>query len=221
MRDLTHRSAWIFDVDYTLYGPDSALFEQVVPRITQFVAGHLNLSIEKAREVQRHYYLTYGSTMAGMARHHDVDPHDYSAFVHNIDYSVLRADPALKAKIQALPGQAFIFTNATMTHARDVLAGLGLSLDDFDGAFDVEMAEWTPKPDPRPYHQVMETFAIDPAQAVFFEDTAKNLKTAEDLGWSTVWIRAENDARQAGQSYQAALTAPCVNTALDQILAVV
>ena len=37
------RTTWIFDIDYTLYGPEAALFEQVVPRITAFVANHLGL----------------------------------------------------------------------------------------------------------------------------------------------------------------------------------
>jgi len=214
----TGRSAWIFDVDYTLYGPEAALFEQVVPRITQFVADHMGLPLDQAREVQRDYYLRYGSTMAGMARHQGVDPHVFSGFVHDIDYSVLAPAPELRAQIAALPGRKFLFTNATLAHATRVLEGLGMALSDFDGAFDVEMADWTPKPAPLPYERLMAKFAIAPEQAVFFEDTAGNLETARQLGWGTVWIKASEDPRQKDQQFEADLTGPSLSPLLRTIL---
>jgi len=212
------RDTWIFDVDYTLYGPEAALFEQVVPRITEFVATHLNLDADRAREVQRQYYQTYGSTLAGMVRHHGVDPHVFSDFVHHIDYSVLKPSKSLKEKIAALPGRKLIFTNATMKHAGQVLEGLGLSFDDFDHSFDVEMADWTPKPDVLPYERLMQQFDVAADKAVFFEDTPKNLKTAQQLGWGTVWIKAGDDPRNQGQSFAADLEVPAIEQALDLIL---
>ncbi len=212
------RSAWIFDVDYTLYGPDASLFEQVVPRITSFVSKSLQLPLDEARDVQRKYYTAYGSTMRGMARHHGVDPHEFSDFVHDIDYGVLTENQRLKQQIAALPGKKYIFTNATMKHANDVLNGLGLSQSDFDGAFDVEMADWTPKPDRLPYDRLCATFDISADQAVFFEDTAKNLETARELGWGTVWIKSDSDSRQSGLDFQADLISESVDNALDTIL---
>lgn len=212
------RNVWIFDVDYTLYGPEASLFEQVVPRITEFVGQHLGLVPDEARKVQRQYYLTYGSTLAGMVRHHGVDPHAFSDFVHHIDYGVLQANPDLRSQIAALPGRKLLFTNATMKHAHAVLGGLGLELSDFDHAFDVEMADWTPKPAPLPYERLMKQFDIDPRRAVFFEDTAKNLETARDLGWGTVWIKADQDSRQNGIDFAADLTVPKIETALTEII---
>ena len=213
-----NRSVWIFDVDYTLYGPEAALFEQVVPRITEFVSTALDLSLDQARVKQREYYLAYGSTLAGMVRHHGVDPHVFTSFVHDIDYGVLQPNPGLKEQIAALPGRKLIFTNATLSHADKVLGGLDLSFNDFDGAFDVEMADWTPKPHTLPYERLMQQFDVDPDQAVFFEDTAKNLETAKSLGWSTVWIKSDQDDRQDGVEYPADLTGPTIDGLLDQIL---
>ena len=212
------RNVWIFDVDYTLYGPEAALFEQVVPRITQFVAQHLDLPQGSARELQHKYYLTYGSTLTGMVRHHGVDPHRFCDFVHNIDYGVLRPASALKRKIAALPGRKLIFTNATLAHAGHVLTGLGLSFDDFDGAFDVEMADWVPKPAALTYERITDQFDIDPTKAVFFEDTAKNLETARQIGWGTVWIKAMQGGLQPNPGFTADLTVPKIEDALDQIL---
>lgn len=214
----SNRSVWIFDVDYTLYGPEAALFEQVVPRITEFVSTALNLPIDQARAKQREYYLAYGSTLAGMVHHHGVDPHSFSGFVHDIDYGFLKPNPSLKEKIAALPGRKLIFTNATLSHADKVLGGLDLSFDDFDGAFDVEMADWTPKPHTLPYERLMQQFHVAPDQAVFFEDTAKNLETAKTLGWGTVWIKSDADDRQKGLDYNADLIGPNIDGLLDQIL---
>ena len=64
----------------------------------------------------------------------------------------------------------------------------------------------------------LDQFDVDPHRAVFFEDTAKNLETAKTLGWSTVWIKADQDARQIDQTYEADLTACKIEQALDTIL---
>ena len=110
------------------------------------------------------------------------------------------------------------FTNATLSHAGNVLAGLGLSFDDFDGAFDVEMADWVPKPATLTYERITDRFDIDPTKAVFFEDTAKNLETAQQIGWATVWIKAAQGGLQPNPGFAADLTVPKIEDALDQIL---
>ena len=215
------RSVWIFDVDYTLYAPEAALFEQVASRITAFVSSALELPLDQARAKQREYYLTYGTTLAGMVRHHGIDPRLFIGFVHDIDYidyGVLTPNRSLKHKIAALPGRKLIFTNATLAHVDKVLGGLDLSFNDFDGAFDAEMADWTPKPNPLPYERLMERFQVAPHEAVFFEDTAQNLETAKALGWSTVWVKSDQDAQQEGLTYSADLTGPRLEGLLDQIL---
>ena len=210
--------AWIFDVDYTLYGPEAALFEQVVPRITQFVSQTLDLPMAEARDLQRQYFQAYGSTLGGMVRHHAIDPHAFTDFVHGIDYSVLRPNPHLRQQIATLPGRKFLFTNATRKHAKSVLTGLGLDLSDFDGAFDVEMANWTPKPHRLPYDLISDQFDIAPEEAVFFEDTSVNLATARDLGWKTVWIKSGDDPRQDGTEFAADLRSSHITQALAHIL---
>ena len=71
--------------------------------------------------------LKYGSTMRGMHLHHDVSPHTFSDFVHDIDYTSCNPTPGLREKIAALPGKKLIFTNATLSHAGRVLQHLGMS----------------------------------------------------------------------------------------------
>ena len=61
----------------------------------------------------------------------------------------------------------------------------------FDGVFDIVDSDFVPKPSKQPYEKVIENFKIEPQYCIFFEDIARNLKPAHELGMKTVWI--END----------------------------
>src|SRR3546814_9990701 len=51
---------------------------------------------------------------------------DFLDFVHDVDLTVLDADPLLVAAIAGLPGRKFIFTNGDAPYAMRVLDRLGL-----------------------------------------------------------------------------------------------
>ena len=61
----------------------------------------------------------------------------------------------------------------------------------FDGVFDIVDSDFVPKPSKQPYEKIIENFKIEPQYCIFFEDIARNLKPAHELGMKTVWI--END----------------------------
>jgi epoxide hydrolase-like predicted phosphatase len=44
------------------------------------------------------------------------------------------------------------------------------------------------KPDPRIYLHACESLAIEPAQAIFLDDIGRNLKTARELGMTTIKV---------------------------------
>jgi beta-phosphoglucomutase-like phosphatase (HAD superfamily) len=46
----------------------------------------------------------------------------------------------------------------------------------------------SPKPEPSAYRGFVSTFDVDPARAVFFEDSARNLTPAKAMGMQTVWL---------------------------------
>jgi putative hydrolase of the HAD superfamily len=46
-----------------------------------------------------------------------------------------------------------------------------------------------PKPDEDSYRAVMTAAGFDGARAAMFEDVARNLVPAHELGWTTVWLR--------------------------------
>ena len=184
---LSHIDCWIFDLDNSLYPPSAKLFDLIDERMGAFIQELLGCDAAEARRVQKHHFRTHGTTLAGLMAENGVDPHDFLSYVHDIDLARISADPEVPGAIARLPGRRFVFTNGDAAYAGRVLAKLGL-LDLFEAIHDINAMDYVPKPDPRPYAQMCERFAIDPRRALFAEDMARNLAPAKALGMTTVWI---------------------------------
>jgi len=186
---------WVFDLDNTLYPRHCDLFGQIDVRMTAYVARLTGLAPGEARRLQKQLYREHGTTLAGLMREYDIDPHDYLADVHDIDYSALVPDPALGEAITALPGRKHVFTNGDVAHAQNALKAIGIAVSSFDSVFDIVAADFTPKPMRAAYERFVERHAVDPARAVMFEDLPRNLETAKHMGMTTVLVtpRAETD----------------------------
>jgi putative hydrolase of the HAD superfamily len=185
--DPTCVDCWIFDLDYTLYPPSANLFSQIDVLMGRFIAELLGCDLDEARRVQKMYFHDHGTTLAGLMHYHAINPREFLAYVHDIDMSVLATTPRLADRLLALPGRRLIFTNGDADYATRVLAALGLT-DCFDGMWDIHAMKYRPKPEASAYAGIIEAFAIDPARAVFIEDSARNLTPAKHAGMQTVWI---------------------------------
>lgn len=185
--DLSHIDAWVFDLDNTLYPADCNLFGQIDARMATYVRRLLGCGEAEARRLQKHYYVKYGTTMSGLMREHHVSPRDFLDYVHDIDHSVVAPNPALADAIAALPGRRYIFTNGSVKHAETVAGRLGLAAL-FDAVFDIEAANYTPKPHRETYDRFVAAHGVAPARAAMFEDLAHNLQSAFDLGMTTVLV---------------------------------
>ncbi|MGB3645767.1 MAG: pyrimidine 5'-nucleotidase [Mesorhizobium sp.] len=187
----THVTDWVFDLDNTLYPHHSNLFSQVDVRMTAYVSELLRLPREEARALQKELYQKYGTTLKGLMTLHGIDPDDFLAKVHDIDYSWLVPDPVLGTAIHQLPGRKFIFTNGDRGHAERAARQLGI-LDYFDAIFDIVAAGLTPKPARQTYEKFTEQYAVSGANAVMFEDLARNLIEPKALGMTTVLVVPRN-----------------------------
>jgi 2,3,4,5-tetrahydropyridine-2-carboxylate N-succinyltransferase len=185
---LDHIDSWIFDLDNTLYAPSAKLFDLIDERMGAFIMRLLNVDAAHARRVQKQYFHDHGTTMAGLMRHHGVDPEDFLVDVHDIALDRLTVDARLRAGLERLPGRKLVFTNADADYAARVLDARGIT-DLFDGICDIRATRYTPKPDPQAYTMMISHLGIDPAKSVFVEDMARNL-TRQSVG---------NDNRLAGQ----------------------
>jgi putative hydrolase of the HAD superfamily len=192
---LAHVENWIFDLDNCLYPASSNLFELIDQRMTDYVQQRFGLERPEARQLQKRYFHEHGTTLSGLMASNDIDPHEFLAFVHDIDMARLSADPALVALIDELPGRKFVFTNGDETYARRVLDKIGLA-NLWDGLHDIHAMDYVPKPDPRSYERLCARHGIDPQRALFAEDMVRNLAPAKALGMVTVWV--DNGSEQAG-----------------------
>src|ERR1700735_1381233 len=102
---------WVFDLDNTLYPASCGLFPQVQARMNDYICRRLDVSMEAAKELRAQYFREHGTTMHGLMAVHRVDPHEFMAFVHDVDLSVVPANPELAAALHALSGRKLINTN--------------------------------------------------------------------------------------------------------------
>lgn len=177
---------WVFDLDNTLY-PAPALYDEIGERMTDYIARAVGVDRTRALELREHYFHEHGATVVGLTRTHGVDARDFMAYVHEADYSVLTPDPALAALVGALPGRKIIFTNGGGGHAERTLKALGLD-QQFDLIFDLDAADYAPKPQRNAYERLLSAFDIHPAQAMLVEDTLRNLEPAHEIGFATALV---------------------------------
>jgi putative hydrolase of the HAD superfamily len=187
-----HIESWVFDLDNTLYPESCALFDQIEKRMGLFVQEFLGFDTEaEAKVVQKKYFREHGTTLRGLMDVDGVNPKDYLAYCHDIDYSNVAASPRLNSALDALSGRKFIFTNGDKDHSSRVLKKLGVE-HHFSGCFDIIDSDFVPKPGVEPYKSFFSQFDIDPASAAFFEDSARNLETGHALGMTTVHIETQS-----------------------------
>ncbi|HEY0106669.1 MAG TPA: pyrimidine 5'-nucleotidase [Rhizomicrobium sp.] len=193
--DFRHVTAWVFDLDHTLYTFDAAQQAAMEERICRFVQRRFDLDRDPAWTLQKRYLKEYGSTLAGLVMNHAVDPDAYHDVVNDIESLGLEPDLQLRAGLERLPGRRLVFTNNCGRYARDVLERLGVA-DLFAGIVDARATNFVPKPQPAAYGALLSHGGIDAARGALFDDSPRNLVPARALGMTTVWY---NDG--LGQSH--------------------
>ncbi|MDX8351372.1 pyrimidine 5'-nucleotidase [Cognatiyoonia sp. IB215182] len=190
VQQFSHVDTWVFDLDNTLYPPSADLFGLMDARFSAYVTRLTGLDEEQALKLCAEYWLDYGSTLAGLIEHHDVDPHDFLADVHDIDISHLEPCEALIEALRALPGRKVVYTNGSHNHAKRVLAARGLSRQ-FDAVYGVEHADFTPKPHHDAFARIFAKDGIAAPSSAMFEDEERNLKVPHAMGMKTVHVHPD------------------------------
>src|SRR5579872_4204114 len=183
---------WVFDLDNTLYPASSGLFPLVQERMNEYIARLLDVSLDEAKALRARYFREHGTTMHGLMAVHRVDPHEFMAFVHDVDLSVVPANPALIAALAGLSGRKLVYTNGSVGHAENLLAHLGIS-HFFDDIFDIVASDFMPKPAMAPFRSFVQRYGLEPRRSLMVEDMAKNLAPAAELGMTTAWVKTDVD----------------------------
>ena len=188
MKEFKKIKNFIFDCDGVLYDDLEGVFGQVSKRMTEYISKKLNLSLEKAKELQTNYFHKYNTSLNGLMIHHDINPQEFLKYVHDINLDFLKKDLKLRKELLELKTKKFVFTNGSHEHASNITKTLGIR-DLFDGFFDITDCNFIPKPSIEPYRKLIDKFNIKPSETVFIEDIAINLEPAKKLGMKTVWLK--------------------------------
>ena len=178
-----------FDLDDTLYASSNGLWAAIRSRMGQYMVERVGLPAEQVPALRRTYFETYGTTLRGLQKHHQVDADDYLAYVHDLPLErYLEPAPGLRAMLVSLPQKRWIFTNADANHAARVLAILGLD-GCFAGVIDVRAIDFACKPELVAYQRAL-AIAGDPSpfECVLLDDSVVNLAPARQMGFTTVLI---------------------------------
>ncbi len=188
-----HVTTWVFDLDNTLYPPDSGIWREIDQRISLFLIDLFGIDGFSARALHQHYYRRHGTTLRGLVEENIGEAVErFLEFVHDIDRSMLTPDTTLVREIERLPGRKLIFTNGSRDHAIQTVRQLGLE-GLFEDAFDIVAASLVPKPAEAAYDAFFQKYDADPRSAAMFEDIAKNLLPAKARGMTTVLVTARSD----------------------------
>ncbi|GLC37856.1 hypothetical protein PLESTB_001483500 [Pleodorina starrii] len=197
------RRVLLVDLDDTLYRVHK-IPEIVKERIQEYMVKKLGIPQEEVAAKTTEYYLTYGTTLAGLvAAGYRIDYDDWHEFVHQgaLDYdTLLQPDPSLRDILCSIDLPKYILTNANRVHTERALARLGLS-DCFQGLFYFEnVMELAAshgfdtahgvlcKPNPRIYQLVAEQLGVGLSEVIFFDDSVRNVASAHGLGALTVLV---------------------------------
>jgi len=181
--------AILVDLDETLYAPGDGLIRTVDSRITAFIAGHCGLPWDRADRLRVELWREHGTTARGLNLLYDIPQREvYRYAVDAVDPAEhVAADPQLAQALSRLSAPCYIFTNATRAYAARVLEALGVG-DNFAGIFDIEFADYHPKPSRLFYERVVGALGLPPDRLAFVEDNAGNFGPALRLGMSCVQV---------------------------------
>ncbi len=185
----------LIDLDDTVYPSSLNLWPLYTVRIQSYIREVLNIPAEEALPLQDRLFREFGTTLRGLQHEHDIDMHDYLAWVHDVDLSDrLFPDPELRKALQSLPQPKWIYTNASVAHAENVLKHMQLRDLFEDPIIDVVATAPYCKPQKESYEIALKTVGNpDPRRCLFLDDRAENLDTARELGIYTVQVKPKPD----------------------------
>ncbi|MGH8745773.1 MAG: pyrimidine 5'-nucleotidase [Burkholderiales bacterium] len=183
---------WIFDLDNTLHDANAHIFPSMHAQINAYLRRHFGIDEAGANEMRRSFWLRYGTTLNGLMRHHGTDPRRFLAETHRFPglADMVVHENALRHALARLGGRKLVFSNAPRHYVEQVLRAIGVARW-FDAVYTIEDARFRGKPAAQGFHLLLRKHDIDPRRCVFLDDSLENLRTAKQLGMSTVWVSRE------------------------------
>lgn len=179
----------LFDLDQTLYSPDTGLLSAGDCRITDFLARRLTLGQQEADELRKRLWRQYGTTARGGEVEFGIPQREmYVNSLEGLDPAAyLCPDEPLARMLESLPAELCVLTNSAAEYAHRVLRALAID-HCFSRVFDIEFLQWCPKPEEAAYGCVLEALRRPAEELAMVEDFPWNLVPAQELGMFTVYL---------------------------------
>jgi len=178
-----------FDLDDTLYPPNSGLWDLIGERINQFIQETLEIPPAETTLLRNRLFETYGTTLRGLVNEYRINQEEYLAFVHDVPVDqILKPNPELRGLLLSVSYRRVIFTNADRFYSRRVIHALGLD-DCFSQIIDILDISPDCKPQNTAFQKAVDlTGATSPENIILIDDTPKNLETAAQMGFFTILV---------------------------------
>ena len=192
----------LFDLDGTLYGNRTGLWDAIKSRIDLFLHEKMGFDDKLIPTIRQEYYTRYGTTLKGLQINYNVNPDEYLEFTHDLPLeSYLQKDPSLRSLLESLPQAKWVFTNSDSKHANRILEILGIE-GCFQGIIDIYATNFHCKPEEIAFRKAMEIAGINtPSACVFVDDNERNILSAQKMGFFSILIN-DNQQTQEGIVHQ-------------------
>lgn len=178
----------LFDLDDTLYSTSAGLMHEISERMNEFMITRVGIPADQVTHIRKDYWDRYGTTLRGLYIERHIDAQAFLEFVHDLPIDrYLQPDARLDAVLDRLPQDKYVFTNAPASHARRVLAALGVERH-FARIFDINFIDYESKPTLSAYHKVLLALGTRGKEGLMIDDSARNLAPAKALGMRTVLL---------------------------------
>jgi putative hydrolase of the HAD superfamily len=178
----------IFDLDNTLYPASSGLLETVGERVASFIREELGLSDEETDALRYRYWKEYGNTARGLALHHNIDPHKFLQYIHEIELNTfIEVNKELDVLLGELRLQKVVFTNSPAEYAQRILRVLGIA-HHFTKIYDLHSLNFVGKPNREAYSFIIQDTQVLGSECIMLDDSLSNLLVAQDFGMQTVLV---------------------------------
>lgn len=182
-------SAFFFDLDETLYPAECGLQQQVNERIREYCLKTVPMDPEKVADFRDDLFQRYGGTLPGLALEYGADLYDALDFCHQVNVEqIIRPNPELGAALRSLRVKKYILTSSVRFYASRVLRALEIE-DCFEGMIDVLDVFPHGKPASEAFSFALQaTNQKKVSTCAFFDDQARNISAAHQLGFYTVQV---------------------------------
>lgn len=176
----------VFDLDDTLYPKSLDIESKFNENISKFFLDELNMEKEEFHDLVEKWKNEHNVNISSIAQF-GINPDDFMNYICDVDVSKIEYNDELKKQLSSMPHKKIIYTNSTHGHVHDVLKNLKIK-DLFHDIFTVKEADFVLKPEIDSYIKFLDLYKIKPNETVMFEDNLRNLKTAKEIGMTTILI---------------------------------